>query len=51
MDVNHMVSLETKHAQLDQRIRQEILRPQPDQSLLSRLKKQKLKIKEELALS
>ncbi len=49
MDVNHVVSLETKHAQLDQRIRQEALRPRPDQVLLSQLKKLKLKIKEELA--
>ena len=49
MDVNHVVSLETNHAQLDQRIRQEALRPRPDQVLLSQLKKLKLKIKEELA--
>lgn len=46
MDMNHMVSLEAKHAQLDQLIRQEILRPNPDQGILSQLKKQKLKIKE-----
>jgi hypothetical protein len=49
MDVPHMVSLEAKHAQLDQLIRQEVLRPSPDQGLLSRLKKQKLKIKEEMS--
>ncbi len=49
MDVNHMASLETKHAKLDQKIRQEGLRPMPDQSLINHLKKQKLRIKEELS--
>ena len=49
MDVNHLVSLEAKHAQLDNLIRQEGQRRRPDQGLLSRLKKQKLKIKEEMS--
>ena len=51
MDMNHLVSLESKHAQLDQQIRQETLRPMPDQARINQLKKQKLKIKEELARS
>lgn len=49
MEQSHMVSLEAKHAQLDQQIRQETLRPNPDQARLSLLKKRKLRIKEELA--
>ena len=49
MDMNHMVSLEAKHAQLDALIKEETHRPLPDQSRLALLKKQKLKIKEELA--
>ena len=47
MEHNHVFSLEAKHALLDQQIHQE--RPNPDQIMISRLKKQKLKIKEELA--
>lgn len=50
MDGNHVASLITKHAQLDQKIRQETGRPQPDQSRLNRWKKEKLRIKEELVL-
>jgi hypothetical protein len=50
MDDNHVASLTTKHAQLDQKIRQEAGRPHPDQSRLNRWKKEKLRIKEELAL-
>lgn len=49
MEQNHIVSLEAKHAKLDQQIRQEAMRPHPDESLLTRLKKLKLRIKEELA--
>lgn len=45
----HQAALETKHSALDQRIAEETLRPQPDAQLLAGLKKQKLKVKEELA--
>lgn len=48
MNQTHISALQTKHAGLDARISAESLRPQPDMSLLSRLKKQKLRIKEEL---
>jgi hypothetical protein len=44
----HMTALETKHAGLDNRICEERQRPMPDMATLSRLKKEKLKIKEEL---
>ncbi len=42
----HVSALETKHAGLDARINEESQRPNPDMTILARLKKQKLKIKE-----
>ncbi len=44
----HQTALETKHANLDQRISDELHRPLPDQTVLAELKKQKLRVKEEL---
>ena len=49
MNHSHSTSLIARHAGLDARIADEARRPAPDQSLLARLKKQKLKIKEALA--
>lgn len=48
MEHNHVFALEAKHAMLDQKIHEEELRPYPDQITLSRLKKEKLKVKEAL---
>lgn len=45
----HHAALETKHAGLDQRIAQENQRPQPDGMLIAALKKEKLRLKEELS--
>ena len=45
----HMAALEQKHAGLDARIAEENQRPHPDSATLSRLKKEKLKVKEALA--
>lgn len=45
---SHLQALETKHAGLERRISEEASRPFPDQSLISLLKKQKLRLKEEL---
>jgi hypothetical protein len=45
----HISALENKHADLDARIAQEEQRPHPDMTTLSRLKKEKLRIKEEIA--
>ncbi|MDP8912395.1 MAG: DUF465 domain-containing protein [Pseudomonadota bacterium] len=42
----HLSALEVKHADLDSRIAEENQRPHPDDSLISRLKKEKLKVKE-----
>ena len=42
-------TLKTKHADLEQQITAENTRPHPDEGLISDLKKQKLRIKDELA--
>ncbi len=42
----HMSALESKHADLDARIAEENQRPHPDDALVTRLKKEKLRIKE-----
>ena len=44
----HMSALETRHADLDARIAAENQRPHPDDALISRLKKEKLRVKEAL---
>ena len=44
----HFSALTAKHTMLDQRIANESQRPLPDQMLLADLKKQKLRLKEEL---
>lgn len=46
----HRLALEARHAGLDQKISLEAQRPLPDQSVLHDLKKQKLRLKEELGL-
>lgn len=47
----HVDSLRTKHARLEQQIHDEQIRPLPDPALLARLKKEKLRIKEEIERS
>jgi hypothetical protein len=49
MQQAHLSALETKHAGLDARIAEEIQRPHPDDTLLSRLKKEKLRLKEAIS--
>ena len=49
MESSHVSALTAKHAGLDARIADEARRPAPDQTLVARLKKQKLRIKEMLA--
>lgn len=44
----HVESLRSKHARLEQLIEEELHRPLPDQGVISRLKKEKLRIKEEI---
>lgn len=48
MQTAHRSALEAKHAVLDQRISHEAHRPQPDAILIAELKKQKLRLKEEI---
>jgi hypothetical protein len=48
MESSHTVALQSKHQGLEQRIREEMTRPVPDNAILQSLKKQKLRIKEEL---
>lgn len=49
MTTAHSSTLIARHAGLDARIAAEHGRPLPDEALLTRLKKQKLRIKEALA--
>ena len=44
----HIESLIQKHQRLDQQLNTEVNRPYPDQNVVSRLKKEKLRIKEEI---
>ena len=48
MHTAHRSALEAKHAGLDRRIADEAHRPLPDQATIAELKKQKLRLKEEL---
>lgn len=41
-------ALETRHANLEDRIAQEGARPRPDEGALARLKREKLQLKEEM---
>jgi hypothetical protein len=49
MQQAHLSALETKHAGLDARIAAENQRPHPDETLLSQLKKEKLRLKEAIS--
>ncbi len=51
MDTGHVSSLTAKHAGLEARIRDENARPAPDSILIAMLKKQKLQLKQEIALA
>jgi hypothetical protein len=48
MQTTHQQALETKHAALDRRIADETHRPMPNSTIIADLKRQKLKLKEEL---
>ncbi|MBB3980487.1 hypothetical protein GGR44_000118 [Sphingobium fontiphilum] len=49
MENSHISALMAKHAGLDARIKAESSRPLPDMTLVATLKKQKLRLKEEMA--
>lgn len=46
---SHVDALQTKHAGLDARLRAEMARPAPDATMIQDIKKQKLKLKEEIS--
>ena len=46
---SHTSALQTKHAGLDARLREEMGRPVPDTGTIQQLKRAKLRIKEELS--
>lgn len=49
MDQAHIAALQTRHAGLEQRIAEESQRPMQDSALIARLKKEKLRLKEEIS--
>ena len=49
MPTTHVDALNTKHAGLDARLRTEMARPAPDAAMLQDIKRQKLRLKEEIA--
>ena len=50
MENSHMSALAAKHAGLEARLKAETSRPLPDVALVASLKKQKLRLKEEMTL-
>jgi len=49
MDTSHVSTLQLKHAGLERQIEEEQSRPMPDVAMIQTLKKQKLRIKEQLS--
>ena len=49
MQQPHISALQAKHADIEARIADETQRPLPDMTTVSRLKKEKLRVKEEIA--
>ena len=45
---SHVNALQTKHAGLEARLRDEMARPVPDAAMIQSIKKQKLRLKEEI---
>jgi len=48
MEQSHVSALQLKHAGLERLIAEELSRPLPDLAIVQQLKKQKLRIKDEL---
>ena len=49
MESSHVHALQVKHEGLDKRLREEMNRPAPDSATIQELKKQKLRLKEEMS--
>lgn len=45
----HVETLKTRHADLETRLQSELVRPHPDASRVAALKREKLRIKDEIA--
>ncbi len=50
MESSHVSALQAKHEGLENLLKEEMNRPSPDSAKIQALKKQKLRIKEEIAL-
>ena len=48
MSMSHLSSLKSRHADIDAKLANEERRPAPDTGIVAQLKKQKLKLKEEM---
>jgi len=46
--IQRIESLKAKHANLEQKLHEEETRPHPDETLIHRIKKEKLEIKDEI---
>lgn len=51
MSTAHVSSLAAKHAEIETRINEEQRRPLPDMNVVALLKKQKLRLKEAIAIA
>ena len=49
MEASHITALQSKHSGLEDRLRAELARPHPDEATVAMLKRQKLRLKDELA--
>ncbi len=49
MESSHVAALQAKHEGLERRLKEEMGRPAPDMSMIQKLKKQKLRLKEALS--
>jgi len=49
MESAHVTALQAKHDGLERQLRDEMNRPVPDTAMIQAIKKQKLRIKEEIA--
>lgn len=50
MESPHVNALQAKHEGLERQLREEMNRPSPDSAMIQALKKQKLRLKQEIAL-
>lgn len=49
MESSHISALQLKHRGIEQKLREEMSRPSPNETMIQSLKKRKLRIKEEIS--